>query len=171
MTFTSVPSYFSSPSFGVDKGGIFSGVGSSLSSSPFTTTTAKPTGMDPLTAGLGIASIGTSIAGLFGQQSAADKQADAVEKAAEEQRKAVEQASKIGAQLQLAQVGLNWLENRYRGGQGGALDRFNTALDQTMQANTLATNPAVMAARAVERYDRKLNEAMPGRVDPTVLFS
>jgi hypothetical protein len=141
------------------------------SAAPSTSTSPKPTGMDPLTAGLGIASIGTSIAGLFGQQSAADKQADAVKKAAEEQRKAVEQASKIGAQLQLAQVGLNWLENRYRGGQGGALDRFNLAQDQVMQANTLATNPAVMAARAVERYDRKLNEAMPGRLDPTTLFS
>jgi len=135
------------------------------------TSPTKPIGMDPATAIFGIAGLGTSIAGLFGQKSAAEQQAEAVEAAAEKQANAVKAASKIGAQMQLAQVGLNFLEDRYKGGAGGALDRFSEAQDEAMRANSLATNPSLMALRSVERYDRLLNEAMPGRVSPTALFA
>lgn len=172
MAFTSAPSYFSSPSFGVDTAGAFSGTANALSSTPFSSVgTAKPTGMDPFSAVLGIGSLATSIGGMFGQQSAAEKQAAAVEEAARQQAAAVKQASKTGAQLQLAEFGLNYLKDRYEGGAGGALDRFNAAQDYISRANIEATDPSVMALRSVQRYDRLLNESMPGRVSPVALFA
>jgi hypothetical protein len=78
MSFTSVPSYFSSPSFGVDTSGAFAGVGSSLASSPLASSSSvKPTGMDPFS--IGAAVLAPVIGGIFGQ-SAAEKQAAATER-------------------------------------------------------------------------------------------
>ena len=172
MAFPSAPSYFSSPSFGVDTSGAFSSTAKSLSSSPFSSS-SKPTGMglDPFSAVLGIGSIATSIGGLFGQQSAAEKQAEAVEDAAEAQAKAVKQASKTGAELQLAEFGLNFLKDRYEGGAGGALDRVNAARDLVQRANIEANNPSYMALRSVARYEDRLRNAMPGYTPPSALFS
>jgi len=174
MAFPSAPSYFSSPSFGVDTSGAFSSTAKSLSSSPFSSS-SKPTGtgmaIDPFSAVLGIGSIATSIGGLFGQQSAAEKQAEAVEDAAEAQAKAVKQASKTGAELQLAEFGLNFLKDRYEGGAGGALDRVNAARDLVQRANIEANNPSYMALRSVARYEDRLRNAMPGYTPPSALFS
>ena len=135
-----------------------------------TSTAAKPTGMDPFSAVMGIANIGTSIAGLFGQQSAAEKQAEAVEAAAREQAQAVKQASKTGAQLQLAEFGLNYLKDRYEGGAGGALDRLNAARDIVQRANIEANNPSIVAMRSVQNYEDRLRGAMPGFTPPSALF-
>ena len=118
-----------------------------------------------------VASIGTSIAGLFGQQSAADKQAKAVEEAAREQSQAVKQASKIGAQLQLAEFGLNYLRDRDAFGAGGAGDRFNEALNISQRANIEANNPSLAALRSIARYEDRLSRAMPGYTPPSALFS
>lgn len=170
MAFSSVPSYFSNPSFGVDSGGLFNSTANSLSSSPFGSSGAKPAGMDPFSAVMGIANIGTSIAGMFGQQSAAEKQAAAVEEAAREQAQAVKQASKTGAQLQLAEFGLNYLKDRYEGGAGGALDRLNAARDFVQRANIEANNPSVVALRSVQNYENRLRGAMPGFTPPSALF-
>lgn len=154
----------------------FLNVSSPISSAPsavssaYQSSVSKPTGMDPFSAVMGIANIGTSIAGLFGQQSAAEKQAEAVEKAAEEQGNAVKQASKIGAQLQLAEFGLNYLKDRYEGGAGGALDRVNAARDLVQRANIEANNPSFAALRSVQRYEDMLSKAMPGFTPPTALF-
>jgi len=130
--------------------------------------------MDPLTAGLGIANIGTSIAGLFGQKSAAEKQADAVEEAARIAGKSTKQAAKIGARAQIAGqlggFGLDYLTSRYEGGAGGALNRINAARDYVQQANIEANNPSVVALRSVERYENRLRNAMPGYTPPNALF-
>ncbi len=170
MAFSSVPSYFSSPSFGVDTSGAFNSTAKSLSSSPFgSSSSAGSSGMAfPF---LAAASIGTSIAGLFGQQSAAEKQAQAVEDAAREQAQAVKQASKTGAELQLAEFGLNFLKDRYEGGAGGALDRVNAAKDLVQRANIEANNPSYMALRSIARYEDRLRNAMPGYTPPSALFS
>jgi hypothetical protein len=175
MAFPSAPSFFSSPSFGVDTSGAFSSTAKSLSSSPFSSS-FKPTGtsmaaIDPFSAVLGIGSIATSIGGLFGQKSAAEKQAEAVKDAAEAQAKAVKQASKTGAELQLAEFGLNFLKDRYEGGAGGALDRVNAARDLVQRANIEANNPSYMALRSVARYEDRLRNAMPGYTPPSALFS
>ena len=127
-------------------------------------------GMDPFSAVLGVANIGTSIAGMFGQQSAAEKQAQAVEEAAAKQAKAVREATKTGAQMQLAQVGLNFLESRYKGGPGAALDRINAARDYVQRANIEANNPSVVALRSVQSYEDRLRGAMPGYTPPNALF-
>lgn len=115
-------------------------------------------GMDPFSAVLGVANIGTSIAGLFGQKSAAEKQAEAVEGAAEKQAKAVEKASKLGAEMQLAQVGLNFLESRYKP-IVSALERGDATRAYVQRANIEANNPSLMALRSVENFDRRLSEA------------
>lgn len=168
--------------FGVDKTGLSFGgsplsPGSSFGSIPTYANNAssvKPLGltggMDPLTAVLGVAGLGTSIAGMFGAKSQADQAREAAEDAAEAQKKAVQQASELGAGLQLAQVYSNLLEDRYKFGTGSFGDDWRDLRKEGAFANFQATNPALMAARSVERYDRNLKEAM-GRVDPTVLFS
>jgi hypothetical protein len=134
-------------------------------------TSSSSMAIDPLSAGLGIASIGTSIAGLFGQKSAAEQQADAVEEAARQQAQAVKQASKTGAQLQLAEFGLNYLRDRDAFGAGGAGDRFNEALNISQRANIEANNPSLAALRSIARYEDRLSRAMPGYTPPSALFS
>lgn len=181
MAFANVSSFFQNPSFGVDKTGLNFG-GSAFTGSSFgniPSYEANASAVKPLTTSspgmafpfLAAASIGTSIAGLFGQQSAAQKQADAVEAAAREQAQAVKQASKTGAELQLAEFGLNFLKDRYEGGAGGALDRVNAARDLVQRANIEANNPSYMALRSVARYEDRLRNAMPGYTPPSALFS
>lgn len=138
---------------------------------PLSTSSSSMAVIDPLSAGLGIASIGTSIAGLFGQKSAAEQQADAVEEAARQQAQAVKQASKTGAQLQLAEFGLNYLRDRDAFGAGGAGDRFNEALNISQRANIEANNPSLAALRSIARYEDRLSRAMPGYTPPSALFS
>lgn len=137
-----------------------------------TTTTAKPTGMDPFSIGLGVASIGTSIAGLFGQKSAAEKQAEATEEAARIAAASTEKAAKIGAEAQIAGklggFGLDYLTSRYEGGK--ALNRINAARDFAQRANLEANNPSAIALRSVQRYDERLRGAMPGYMPPSNLF-
>jgi hypothetical protein len=170
MAFSSVPSYFSNPSFGIDTGGSFNSTANSLTSSPFGSSGAKTAGMDPFSIAMGVANVGTSIAGLFGQKSAAEQQADAVKEAALRQERAVKEASKTGAQLQLAEFGLNYLKDRYEGGAGGALDRLNAARDIVQRANIEANNPSIVALRSVENYENRLRNAMPGFTPPSALF-
>jgi hypothetical protein len=172
MSFTSVPSYFSSPSFGVDTSGAFAGVGSSLASSPLASSSSvKPTGMDPFS--IGAAVLAPVIGGIFGQ-SAAEKQAAATERAAEISRAATEKAAKIGAKAQIAGqlggFGLDYLTSRYESGAGGALNRINVARDYVQRANIEANNPSVVALRSVERYEDRLRGAMPGFTPPSALF-
>lgn len=152
-------------------------VSSPVSSAGFTgspTSSFKPTGMDPFSIGLGVASIGTSIAGLFGQESAAGKQAKATEEAARIAAASTEKAAKIGAEAQIAGklggFGLDYLTSRYEGGAGGALNRINAARDFAQRANLEANNPSAIALRSVQRYDERLRGAMPGYMPPSNLF-
>lgn len=185
MAFANLSSYFQGPEFRADKTGL-TFAGSPLGSSSFgevptyaanasavkpLTTSTSNMAIDPFSAVLGIGSIATSIGGLFGQQSAADKQREAVEEAAQQQAKAVKQASKTGAELQLAEFGLNFLKDRYEGGAGGALDRVNAARDLVQRANIEANNPSYMALRSIARYEDRLRNAMPGYTPPSALFS
>lgn len=176
MTFTSVPSYFSSPSFGIDTAGAFNKTASSLASSPFgSSSSVKPTGMDPVSIGLGVASIGASIFGASAQQKAAEEQAQAVEDAAKRAAAATKQAAEIGAVAQLrgkqAGFGYDYLTSRYEGGAGGALARLNEARDLVQKANIQANNPAINTLRSVERYEDRLRGAMPGFMPPSALFT
>ena len=145
------------------------GFGGSLVSS------AKPTGMDPFSIGLGVASIGASIFGANAQQNAARRQAAATEAAAREAAAATKESARIGAEAQLAGqlggFGLDYLTARYEGGAGGALNRVNAARDVAQQANIQAFNPAFNTMRSVERYEDRLRNAMPGYQPPSTLFA
>lgn len=187
MAFTSVPSYFSKPSFGTDSTGLSFG-GSPLASSAFGSIPsyannaasvkpldlAKPTGMDPFSIGLGVASIGASIFGASAQQKAAEEQARATEEAAKMAAAATEKAAQTGAVASLrgkqAGFGYDYLTSRYEGGAGGALARVNAARDLVQKANIEANNPAFNTLRSVERYEDRLRGAMPGFVPPSALF-
>ena len=143
MAFTSVPSYFSKPSFGTDSTGLSFG-GSPLASSAFGSIPsyannaasvkpldlAKPTGMDPFS--IGAAVLAPVIGGIFGQ-SAAQKQADATEEAARIAAASTQKAAKIGLVSSLrgkqAGFGYDYLTARYEGGAGGGLNRLNAARD------------------------------------------
>jgi hypothetical protein len=187
MAFTSAPSYFSNPVFGADTTGLNFG-GSPLGSSAFgaiptyadnasslkSLDLAKPTGMDPFSIGLGVASIGASIFGANKQQQAAERQAKATEEAAKIAAASTEKAAKTGLQAQLAGqlggFGLDYLTSRYEGGAGGALNRVNAARDAVQQANIQANNPSFNTLRSVERYEDRLRNAMPGYQPPSALF-
>jgi hypothetical protein len=171
MDFANVSSFFQNPSFGVDTSGAFNSTANSLSSSPFTSSSSSAGNSGMAFPFLAAASIGTSIAGLLGQQSAAEKQAKAAEDAAREQAQAVKDASKAGAQLQLAEFGLNYLRDRDAFGAGGAGDRFNEALNISQRANIEANNPSLAALRSIARYEDRLSRAMPGYTPPSALFS
>ena len=144
------------------------GFGGSLVSS------AKPTGMDPFSIGLGVASIGASIFGANKQQQAAERQAKATEEAAKIAAASTEKAARTGLQAQLAGqlggFGLDYLTARYEGGAGGALNRVNAARDAAQQANIQANNPSFNTLRSVERYEDRLRNAMPGYQPPSALF-
>lgn len=115
-------------------------------------------GMDPATAILGVAGLGTSIAGMFGQQSAAQQQAKAVEDAAAAQLKEAKEAAERNVKFQLAQVGLNLLASRYKP-IVSALERGDAARAYVQRANIEANNPSLMALRSVQNFDQRLNEA------------
>jgi hypothetical protein len=175
MAFTSAPSYFSNPVFGVDTAGAFNSTATSLTNTPFGSGSSfKPTGMDPFSIGLGVASIGASIFGGNAQQNAARRQAAATEAAAREAAAATKESARIGAEAQLAGqlggFGLDYLTARYEGGAGGALNRVNAARDVAQQANIQAFNPAFNTMRSVERYEDRLRNAMPGYQPPSALF-
>lgn len=144
------------------------------SSAASTTTSAKPTGMDPFSIGLGVASIGASIFGASQQQKAAEEQAKATEEAARIAAASSKKAAEIGATAQIAGklggFGLDYLTSRYEGGAGGALNRLNAARDVVQRANIEANNPAFNTLRSVERYENRLAGAMPGFVPPSALF-
>ncbi|RPJ30624.1 MAG: hypothetical protein EHM17_14435 [Verrucomicrobiaceae bacterium] len=175
MAFTSAPSYFSDPVFGGDTAGAFNSTATSLTKTPFGAGSSfKPTGMDPFSIGLGVASIGASIFGANKQQQAAEKQAKATEEAAKIAAASTEKAAKTGLQAQLAGqlggFGLDYLTSRYEGGAGGALNRVNAARDAVQQANIQANNPSFNTLRSVERYEDRLRNAMPGYQPPSALF-
>lgn len=170
--FSSAPSYLSNPSFGIDTLG---GTANALTSTPFTSgSAAKPTGMDPLSAGITLLSTGASIFGGLQQKSAAEEQADAAREAADIARKASEKAAKTAATAQLAGkiggFGLDFLTSRYEGGAGAAMNRINTARDIAQRANIEANNPSLIALRSAERFEERLRNAMPGYMPPTNLF-
>ena len=135
---------------------------------------AKPTGMDPVTIGLSVASIGAGIFGASKQEQAAREQAQAVEDAAKTAAAATEKAAQTGAVASLrgkqAGFGYDYLTSRYEGGAGGALARVNAARDLVQKANIEANNPAFNTLRSVERYEDRLRGAMPGFVPPSALF-
>lgn len=152
-------------------------VSSPVSSAGFTgsaVSSAKPTGMDPFSIGLGVASIGASIFGASQQQKAAEEQARATEEAARIAAATSKKAAQIGATAQIAGklggFGLDYLTSRYEGGAGGALNRLNAARDVVQRANIEANNPAFNTLRSVERYENRLAGAMPGFVPPSALF-
>jgi hypothetical protein len=175
MAFTSVPSYFSNPSFGIDTAGAFSGTAKSLTASPFgsasSASSAASSAMGPLAIGASI--LAPVIGGIFGQ-SAAQKQAQATEEAARMAAQSTKEAARIGAQAQIAGqlggFGLDYLTSRYEGGAGGALNRINAARDLVQRANIEANNPSLIAMRSVERYEDRLRNAMPGYTPPSSLF-
>lgn len=125
-----------------------------------TTTTAKPTGMDPFS--IGAAVLAPVIGGIFGQ-SAAKEQAAATEAAAEKAYQSTKEAARIGAQAQIAGqlggFGLDYLTSRYEGGAGGALNRINAARDFAQRANIEANNPSLITMRSVERFEDRLRNA------------
>lgn len=143
--------------------------------SAYQSSLAKPTGMDPVTIGLGVASIGASIFGASKQEQAAQEQAKAVEEAAKTSAAATKKAAEIGATAQIAGkiggFGLDYLTSRYEGGAGGALNRLNAARDIVQKANIEANNPAFNTLRSVERYEERLRNAMPGFMPPSALFA
>lgn len=151
-----------------------------ISSSGFTgapisaSSSIKPTGMDPVSIGLGVASIGASIFGASKQEQAAREQAQAVEDAAKTAAASTKQAAEIGAVAQLrgkqAGFGYDYLTSRYEGGAGGALARLNEARDLVQKANIQANNPALNTLRSVERFEDRLRGAMPGFMPPSALF-
>lgn len=172
MAFTSVPSYFSNPSFGIDTAGAFSGTAKSLTASPFgSASSAASSAMGPLA--IGATLLAPVIGGIFGQ-SAAQKQANATAEAAEKAYQSTKEAAKIGAKAQIAGqlggFGLDYLTSRYEGGAGGALNRINAARDLVQRANIEANNPSLIAMRSVERYEDRLRNAMPGYTPPSSLF-
>lgn len=126
-------------------------------------------GMDPATAILGVAGLGTSIAGMFGQQSAAQQQAKAVEDAAAAQLKQAKFTVKTGTEKELAQVGLNFLASRYKP-IVSALERGDAARAYVQRANIEANNPSLVALRSVQAYEDRLRGAMPGYTPPNALF-
>lgn len=143
-----------------------------------TTTTAKPTGMDPLSIGLGIAGIGASIFGASAQEKAAQKQAAATEEAARIAAASTEKAAKYGLQAQLAGklggFGLDYLTARYESGPGAAASRMNAARDFTQRVNLEANNPSAIALRSAQRYEDRLRNAFGqdpvGYVNPLNTF-
>ena len=176
MAFTSAPSYFSNPVFGVDTAGAFNSTATSLTNTPFGSGSSfKPTGMDPFSIGLGVASIGASIFGGNAQQNAARRQAKETADATRYAAKQTKWAAKAGLQAQLAGqlggFGLDYLTARYEGGAGGALNRVNAARDAAQQANIQANNPSFNTLRSVERYEDRLRNAMPGYQPPSTLFA
>jgi hypothetical protein len=156
----------------------YSNVSSPVSSTGFTgsaVSSAKPTGMDPVTIGLSVASIGAGIFGASKQEQAAREQAQAVEDAAKTAAAATEKAAQTGAVASLrgkqAGFGYDYLTSRYEGGAGGALARVNAARDLVQKANIEANNPAFNTLRSVERYEDRLRNAMPGFMPPSALFA
>lgn len=154
-------------------------VSSPVSSTGFTgspiSSSAKPTGMDPFSIGLGIASIGASIFGASAQEKAAKEQAQATEEAARIAAASTKQAAEIGAVASLrgkqAGFGYDYLTSRYQGTTGSALARLNEARDLVQKANIQANNPAFNTLRSVERYEDRLRNAMPGFTPPSALFA
>lgn len=151
---------------------------SSFSSSysfPSAASTPKPTGMDPFSAVLGIGSIATSIGGLFGQQSAADKQAKATEEASRIAAAATEKAAKTAAASQLAGklggYGLDFQTALWETGAGAARQRRTDFERAAQEARFQARNPDVATLRSLERYESRLRGAMPGFMPPTNLFA
>lgn len=153
-------------------------VSSPVSSTGFTgspiSSSATPTGMDPFSIGLGIASIGASIFGASQQEKAAKEQAQATEEAARIAAASTKQAAEIGAVASLrgkqAGFGYDYLTSRYQGTTGSALARLNEARDLVQKANIQANNPAFNTLRSVERYEDRLRNAMPGFTPPSALF-
>ena len=188
MAFTSVPSYFSKPSFGTDSTGLSFG-GSPLASSAFGSIPsyannaasvkpldlAKPTGMDPFSIGLGVASIGASIFGASSQQKAAEESARATEEAAKIAAASTKKAAEAGGATQIAGklggFGIDYLTQRYNTGAGGFANRWNALQDAGQDAMFQANNPDMISLRSVQRYRDRLEGAMPGYMPPSNLFA
>ena len=133
------------------------GFGGSLVSS------AKPTGMDPFSIGLGVASIGASLFGANAQKNAADRQADATAEAARIAAASTENAAKAGLQAQLAGqlggFGLDYLTSLYETNAGARRKRGVENESAIQQARIQAFNPAFNTLRSVERYEERLRNA------------
>lgn len=151
---------------------------SSFSSSysfPSAASTPKPTGMDPFSIGLGIASIGSSIFGASQQQKAAEQQAKATEEAARIAAASTEEAAKTAAAAQLAGkfggYGLDFQTALWESGAGAARQRRSDFERAAQEARFQARNPDVATLRSLERFEGRLRGAMPGFMPPTNLFA
>ena len=188
MAFTSAPSYFSNPVFGTDTTGLNFG-GSPLGSSAFgaiptyadnasslkSLDLAKPTGMDPFSIGLGVASIGASLFGANAQKNAAARQADATAEAARIAAASTKNAAKAGLQAQLAGqlggFGLDYLTSLYETNAGARRKRGVENESAVQQARIEAFNPAFNTLRSAQRFKERLEGAMPGYQPPSTLFA
>ena len=135
-TWTQNPT-FTNPSFGIDTTGAFSGVGSSLSSSPFAK--GASAGMDPGTA-LAISAGSSALTGGIGA-SGSKKAADKAKAAAEAQAKAVQQAAR---ESPLIGFGMESLAPKHDLFVGGPMERAK-AFEDTKLAGALAFSPNTMA--------------------------
>ena len=148
------------------------GFGGSLVSS------TKPTGMDPFSIGLGVASIGASIFGAKAQKDAAVDASKRAEEATRIAAASTEKAAKTGLQAQLAGqlggFGLDYLTSLYETNAGARRKRGVENESAIQQARIQAFNPAFNTLRSVERYEERLrnafNKAPLGYADPFNTF-
>lgn len=145
-----------------------------FSGSP-TTSSFKPIGMDPVSIGLGVASIGASIFGASTQanaaKQAAQETADATRFAAQQSKKAAEAAGATQIAGKLGGFGIDYLTQRYNTGAGGFVNRWNALQDAEQNATFQANNPDMISLRSVQHFRDRLENAMPGYMPPANLFS
>jgi hypothetical protein len=145
-----------------------------FSGSP-TTSSFKPAGMDPVSIGLGVASIGSAIFGASAQKQAAADSARATEEAAKRAEAATKAAAEAGGATQIAGkvggFGIDYLTQRYNTGAGGFANRWNALQDAGQDAMFQANNPDMISLRSVQRYRDRLEGAMPGYMPPSNIFS
>jgi len=145
-----------------------------FSGSP-TTSSFKPTGMDPVSIGLGVASIGSAIFGASAQKQAAEESARATEEAAKRAAASTKAAAEAGGATQIAGklggFGIDYLTQRYNTGAGGFANRWNALQDAGQDAMFQANNPDMISLRSVQRFRDRLEGAMPGYMPPSNIFS
>lgn len=128
---------FTNPSFGIDRSGAFSGIGSSLSSSPFTK--GASAGMDPGTA-LAISAGSSVLSGGIGA-SGSKKAANKAKEAAETQARAIEKASR---EAPLLGFGTEVAAKEFDRYIGGPMERAN-AFDEAKLTGAVSFSPNTLA--------------------------
>lgn len=135
-------SVFTNPSFGVDTTNAFSGLGSSLSSSPFTK--GASAGMDPGTA-LAISAGSSALSGGIGA-AGSKKGANKAKQAAEAQARAVQQASENAP---LIGFGMEAAGKQFDKYLGAPLSR-QTAFDTNRMQGAMEFGPTSLARQRTQ---------------------